>query len=380
MNFGRKITGFPDETTTFGAPDSGRPNTSPLPAQQLSGLVLPAVGTREPESIPGRPASMTFCRIPRSLLFRPLWRRPSLGTALVSLVALGSHGALAQGITNPAGGGVIPVALLTYLGVPLLAYLAFAAVARTSSGRVPAKTTGITLVSLYVLAGFIVIDAADHFDGVLYLYLELLLVMLGMVFVLARRALARALGVTALVAFVVALNYVNPTLVDFQDRRYVDNENDFVLVDVSYPGHWREMHLEDGRVLLNINPHRQYGGTMRLQAERNAIESPIAFPAGQSDDHPVVVELFELVTTGGTWGWKRRPRAFFSLPVLGTVLIPRFETALVGTALVLDEDLGVDCRYLYEARGQAMPESEKGRRVTWTREQTVEDRSEVGCQ
>ena len=299
--------------------------------------------------------------------------------ALGCLASLAALPAAAQGITNPAGGGVIPVGILALLGLPLAGWIIYAIVERKSSGRTPGQVALAVLVPLYLLAGFVFISAADHHDAVLYLYLELLLVMLGSVFLLARGTTGRIAGIAAVIVFVATLNFFSPKLVDFQDRRYVNNQSDFTLVEVSYPGHWREMHLADGRVLLNINPHRQFGGGIRMNARLNAIDSPIAFPADVRDAHPVIVDLFEAVPTRGTWGYAYRPKAFLELPLLGTVRIPRFELEHVGTGLLLDENFHVACRYLYEARGAPMPEEERNARVVWTREQTIESRSVVSC-
>ncbi len=302
--------------------------------------------------------------------------RPVISCVLI----LAAHTTSAQGITNPAGGGVIPVYLLTLLGLPLLAYALFSIVKRKASGKIPAPFIAFPLITLYLPAGFVVIYAADHFDGALYLYLELLLLMLGMIVLLWRGTIARVLGVAGLLIFVAALNFLHPKLVDFQDRLYIDNEKDFTFIAVSYPGHWREMHLSDGRVLLNINPHRHFGGSMRMQARANAIASPIVLGAGDEAAHPIIFDIFEPVTTQGTWGWNKRPKAFLTIPILGTIHISRIEAKPIGKALLLDDNMSVECRYLYAARGASMPNSAIGTQVVWTREQTVEDRSVVDCE
>lgn len=301
-------------------------------------------------------------------------------SALACLSALATLPAQAQGITNPAGGGVIPVGILTLLGLPLAGWILYAIVERQASGRIPGRVVLFLLIPIFLLAGFVFISAADHHDGALYLYLELILIMLGSVFLLARGAIGRAAGTAAVIAIVAVLNFFSPKLVDFQERRYVNNQSEFRLVDVSYPGHWREMHLADGRVLLNINPHRQFGGGIRMNARLNAIDSPIAIPVDERDTHPVIVDLFHAVPTRGTWGWTYRPEAFFDWPILGTVRIPRYALERVGTALVLDENRQAPCRYLYEALGEPMPDDQRGGGVTWTREQTIESRSVVSCE
>ena len=149
---------------------------------------------------------------------------------------------------------------------------------------------------------------------------------------------------------------------------------------VSYPGHWREMHLEDGRVLLNINPHRKYGGSMRMIADANKIKSPVTL-GGQTDgQHQVVFDVYNPLATRGTWGWLDRPKAFFNIPLFGTVHIPRFENKSAGTALLLDENKNVKCQYLYEARGKGVPATLTNAYVVWSIEGTVEDGSLVECQ
>ena len=187
------------------------------------------------------------------------------------------------------------------------------------------------------------------------------------------------LAIGSAVVLIGLLNFLKPKLIDFQAKIYVDNEKSINRIAVSYPGHWREMHLEDGRVLLNINPHRRFGGSMRMIADANKIASPVTLAEQGHGEHQVIFDVYNPVVTQGTWGWADRPRAFFNIPLLGTVQIPKFENELAGKALLLDENRQVECRYLFEARGKVVRDTTPNSHVAWNVESTVEDRSMVDC-
>lgn len=295
------------------------------------------------------------------------------------MIAL-AHDVSAQGITNPAGGGVIPVMFMIAVGLPLVIYLlsARATIDETPALRAPFVT--VPLIVVYLLLSIGAIHAADHHTAALFLYLEVLLVAIATVLVLLQDALARGLAIAAVVLAVAVLNFFHPKLIDLQDRRYVNNELDFEQFEVSYPGHWRVMHLDDGRILLNINPQRQVGGTLRMQSAANRIRSPVVFDLQGADTHPVIKKIYRPVVSEGTWGWNRRPEAFFELPLFGQVRIEKITPEPQGMALVLDGDMRVDCHYLLEARGEPVPDAMHGKYVEWSSASTVDGQSEVRCQ
>ena len=168
------------------------------------------------------------------------------------------------------------------------------------------------------------------------------------------------------------LNFLQPKLIDFQTRIYIDNEKDIDFIEVSYPGHWREMHLKDGRVLLNINPHKRAGGSMRMIADANRIKSPVSLSGEMAGERQVIFDVYKPLPTQGPRGWTDRPKTFIKIPLLGTVHIFRFENHLAGKALLLDKNKNVDCKHLYEARGEQTPNGAENSYVRWSIEASVE--------
>lgn len=287
---------------------------------------------------------------------------------------------LAQGITNPAGGGVIPVMFMIVVGLPLVIYVFSSLPAADDSESPRAPFVIVPLSILYLLLGIGAIYAADHHSAALYLYLEVLLLAVGTALLICRSTIARCLAVASIVLVTGVLNFFHPKLVDLQDRRYVNNENSFKQIDVTYPGHWREMHLSDGRVLLNINPQRRYAGSMQMNAATNRIKSPVMFDLTGTQVHPVIKDIYRPVISTGTWGWARRPEAFFELPLFGQVRIEKITPEPQGKALLLDDDMKVDCHYLFEARGEPIPDALHGENVVWSTAATVSGLSEVSCE
>jgi len=300
--------------------------------------------------------------------------------ANVLILILVSQSALAQGITNPAGGGVIPVAFHILIGLAPLAYVFLSLAFGDRTKKVPVISIRNILIIVFLIIGFIEISISDHHNYALYLYVEMLLIIIGMIFLLFRGSVIQVLAIVGLVAFVVLANFLRPKLIDFQTRIYIDNEQDIDLTEVSYPGHWREMHLSDDRVLLNINPHRPTGGTMRMIADANKIKSPVSLGVEEAGEGQVIFDIYEPSVTRGTWGWRDRPEAFFKLPLLGVVQIVKFENRLSGKALLLDENNKVNCRYLYEARGEQAPDGAESGYVRWSTESTVDQGSVVKCE
>lgn len=298
----------------------------------------------------------------------------------VCLFVFGSQSAMAQGITNPAGGGQIPVALHILLGLGLLGYVFASLAFRKKTAEVSVFSISTLVIFVYLIIGFTEISISDHQRMNLYLYLEMLLIIVGTIFLLLRGLVFQVLAIGGVVAFVGLLNFVRPQLIDLQTRIYVDNEKDINFIEVSYPSHWREMHLEDGRVLLNINPHKRVGGSMRMIADANRIKSPVSLGGKMAGESQVIFDVYKPQVTHGTWGWKDRPKAFFNIPLLGTVHIPRFENHLAGRALLLDENKKVKCEYLYEARGKPIPNTEEASYVRWSIEFTVEQSSVIECE
>lgn len=302
--------------------------------------------------------------------------RCSAGCFLV----LGTQSAFAQGITNPAGGGVILVAFHILLGIGLLVYVLVSLATRNATGKARAMAVMIPLIGLYLVVGFVETYIAEHNGLVLVLYIEMLLLIVGTVLLIFRQSASRVWAIGGALVFVGVLNFLQPKLIDLQTRIYFDNGADMKSIAVSYPGHWREIHLQDGRVLLNINPHRKFGGSMRMIAEANRIKSPVTL-GGQADgEQQVVFDVYNPVATRGTWGWSDRPKAFFNIPLFGTVHILKFENKRAGTALLLDENKDVKCRYLYEARGKGVPATLSNKHVVWSIEGAVDDGSVVECQ
>jgi hypothetical protein len=209
--------------------------------------------------------------------------------AIVCFLGADVSSAFAQGITNPAGGGVIPVLAHLVLGYLLLAYVYLSIAVNHSAGKVRALPVMVPVIALYVALGFVMTCVPERNQGVLHLYVVLLTLITGTLWLAIRTRARRILAITSTAAFVVALNFFHPKLFDLQTRSYFDNADDLRPMAVSYPGRWREMHLEDGKVLLNINPHRKFGGTMRMIAEQNEIKSPFryselpAFPGSKTD-------------------------------------------------------------------------------------------------
>jgi hypothetical protein len=288
--------------------------------------------------------------------------------------------ALAQGITNPAGGGAIPVFFHILIGVVPLAYVFLSLAFGKKKTKVPIFSIKNFLILVFLIVGFTLISVSDHFKIVLYLYLEMLLIVFGLMILLCRGIVTRALAIVGLVAFVVLLNFYRPKLVDFQTRIYVDNEKDIEFIEVSYPGHWREMHLADGRVLLNINPHKRVGGAMHMISDANKINSPVSLGGELDGEGQVIFDVYEPTVTSGTWGWLDRPEVFFKLPLLGVVHIIKFENRPAAKALLLDDNKTVKCQYLFEARGEQTPERAENGYVRWSVESTVEEGSEVKCE
>jgi len=299
--------------------------------------------------------------------------------ATVWILVLVSQSALAQGITFPAGGGLIPVAFHILIGLVPLAYVFLSLAFRKRTTKTPVFSIRNLLILAYLIIGFAEISLSEHHRFVLYLYVEMLLIVVGMIFLSFRGTVIQILAIVGLVAFVVLLNYLRPKLIDFQTRIYIDNEQDIDFIEVSYPGHWREMHLSDGRVLLNINPHRRTGGTMRMIADANKIKSPVSLGGEKAGEGQVIFDTYEPSVTRGTWGWTDRPEAFFRLPLFGVVQIFKFENRMSGKVLLLDENKTVSCKYLYQARDKQAPDGAGNRHVKWSVESTVDQGSVVKC-
>ena len=140
------------------------------------------------------------------------------------------------------------------------------------------------------------------------------------------------------------------------------------------------MHLKDGRVLLNINPHKRVGGSMRMIADANRIKSPVSLSGETAGESRVIFNVYKPLVTQGTWGWMDRPQTFFKIPLLGAVHIFKFENHLAGTALLLDRNKNVSCKYLYEARGEQTPNVAENSYVRWSVESTVEEGSVIKCE
>jgi hypothetical protein len=287
---------------------------------------------------------------------------------------------LAQGITNPAGGGLIPVVFHIFIGLVPLAYVFLSLAFGKRTTKTPVLSIRNLLIFVFLIIGFTEISISGHHEFVLYLYLEMLLIIVGMIFLVFRGTVFQILAIGVLVVFVVLLNFMQPKLIDFQTRIYVDNENDIDLIEVSYPGHWREMHLIDGRVLLNINPHKRVGGSMRMIADANRIKSPVSLSGKMAGEGMVIFNVYKPLVTQGTWGWVNRPKAFFRMPLLGVVQIFKFENRQTGKALLLDENRNVNCKFLYEARGEQTPNRAEMSYVRWSVESTVDQGSVVKCE
>ena len=302
---------------------------------------------------------------------RPLFR------AGFALSGIACPNAFAQGIVNPMGGGVIPIMFYTLIGYPLLAYVLIGLATKYGSGNVRALRVMIPLIVLYVLIGFLVTYVPERNEWVLHLYVVLLLLIVGTTWLGVPGLVARVLVIDSALALIAVLNFFHPKLIDFRERVYIDNTDTSNQLAVSYPGHWREMHLEDGRVLLNVNPHRRYGGTMRMNADRNKIASPITL---SDEGDGIAFNVFNSLETYGTNGWKNRPRSVFTVPLLGTAEIPRFENQLAGKALLLDDNAEVACRYLHAARGEPVPSTASERKVIWSVERSIESQSIVECE
>jgi hypothetical protein len=300
--------------------------------------------------------------------------------ATVWSFVLVSQSALAQGITNPAGGGLIPVAFHILIGLVPLAYVFLSLAFRERATKTPVFSIRNFLILAYLIIGFAEISLSEHHRFVLYLYLEMLLIVVGMIFLLFRGIVFQILAIVGLIAFVVSVNFLRPKLIDLQTRIYIDNEEDIDFIEVSYPGHWREMHLSDGRILLNINPHRRTGGTMRMIADANKIKSPVSLDGEEAGEGQVVFDIYEPSVTRGTWGWRDRPEAFLKIPLLDAVQVFKFENRLSGKALLLDENNMVNCKYLYEATGEQAPDRAEYGYVKWSTESTVDQGSVVKCE
>jgi len=301
------------------------------------------------------------------------------------LVLISSETAIAQGITNPLGGGAIPVFFHLWLGIIPLLYLFIRLTfgSRNSSLRLSWKSAIVVgLIVIYLAIGIAYVDFVDQsrtMRNLLYLCIEMFLISIGLIFLLIRKNTFRAVAFAVLVGSIVLLNYYRPRLIDFHNRIYVDNSGEYTMLDVTYPGHWRLMHLQDGRILLNINPYRQYAGSMQSRALKNTIRSPISLDEKPASENQKIFSIYKLRITEGPWGWTRRPRAFFNIPLLGDVTIYKFEKVEIGKGLLLDQNQRVDCHYLYQARESSSTMPVPQGYVSWSIEAKVSDGSVVAC-
>ena len=114
---------------------------------------------------------------------------------IVWFLVFGPQSAWAQGITNPAGGGLIPITFHIFIGLVPLAYVFLSLAFGERTTKTPVFSIRNLLILVFLIIGFIEISISDHHEYVLYLYLEMLLIIVGMIFLLFRGIVFQVLAI-----------------------------------------------------------------------------------------------------------------------------------------------------------------------------------------
>ena len=254
---------------------------------------------------------------------------------------------------------------IAVLGLVLLSFICMMIFDRDRDrGDLPSRI--LIGVSYGYLLGALLLHYAGEPGAIcLGLGLVIVLVAVALAILQTRSATARILTVVGvLVAFAILIG-LRPHALAFHERVYVDNAAELQGQDFERPMYWRVMETADGRRFFDLRSH--VSNSRVFDDGRVRFSAPLVFTLMERDGSENRYRVDEIEQTTGAWGWSSRRDAVVTVPVFGRATVPRYELKRVGTALLLDESVKIDGRYLLEAVTER--EGERAPRVDlWIRE------------
>lgn len=251
------------------------------------------------------------------------------------------------------------------LGLVLLSFIGMGIVDRAPERGDVASRILIGVSYGYLLGALLLYYAAEPGPICLGLGLVVVLVAVALAGLQARSGTARVLAVVGVLVAFVILTGLRPHALAFHERVYVDNAAELQGQGFERPTYWRVMETADGRRFLDL---RSYVRNNRAFDDgRISFSAPLVFTRVDRDGNENLHRVNEIEQTTGAWSWSSRNDAVVTVPVFGRATVPRYELKPVGTALLLDEAVKIDGRYLFEAVSER--EGERAPRVgLWIRE------------